>query len=64
MARAICEECKAIYEEMVRLVEASHRTKPGPNATPQQLGDWFDQRDADEDARIREGPQSQLSGVG
>jgi hypothetical protein len=54
MARVTCEECKAIYEEMVRLVEASSLTKPGPDATPQQLGEWFDQRDADEEARMQE----------
>jgi hypothetical protein len=48
-----CEECKAIHQELLRLIEVSHRSKPGPNATPQQLAAWFDQRDDDEDQRLR-----------
>jgi hypothetical protein len=29
-------------------MEYSRQSKPGPNATPEQLGAWFDQREADE----------------
>ena len=43
-----CEECEAIRQELLELVEFSRRSKPGPNATPQQLSAWFDQREADE----------------
>lgn len=30
------------------MVERSRESKPGPNATAQELGAWFDQREADE----------------
>lgn len=56
MALSSCEECKAIYKELLELVEISRQTKPGPDATPQQLADWFDQRDEDEDYRMRVRP--------
>jgi hypothetical protein len=44
-----CEECKAIYKEMLELVKTSQQSKPGPDATPQQLAAWFDERDQDQD---------------
>lgn len=50
----ICEECDAIRRGLLELVELSRRTKPGPNATPQELAEWFDRRDEDADRRIRE----------
>jgi hypothetical protein len=40
-----CQECEAIYQELVELVEISRRSKPAPNPTPQQLADWFEQRE-------------------
>jgi hypothetical protein len=42
-----CDECEAIRQEMLSLIEYSRQSKPGPNATPEQLGAWFDQREAD-----------------
>jgi hypothetical protein len=48
MALPVCHECEEIREELLRLVELSRQSKPGPNATPQQLANWFDQREADE----------------
>jgi hypothetical protein len=53
MAVPSCEECNAIYQELLELIETSHRTKPGPDATPQQLATWFDERDADQDYKTR-----------
>jgi hypothetical protein len=53
MALPSCEECKAINQELLELVEISRQTKPGPDATPRQLAAWFDQRDEDEDYRMR-----------
>jgi hypothetical protein len=53
MAAPSCEECKAIYQELVDLVDLAHQDKPGPNATPQQLVDWFDQQAEDEDYKMR-----------
>jgi len=38
---------------MLELVEVSRKTKPGPNATPQELGAWFDERDQDQDYTTR-----------
>ena len=43
-----CDECEAIRQELLRLVEFSRQSKPGTNATPEQLAAWFDQREADE----------------
>jgi len=40
-----CQECLAIYRELLELVEISRQSKPGPDATPQQLGAWFERRD-------------------
>ena len=48
MAPPACDECKAILQELLKLVEMSRESKPGPNATPQELAAWFDQREADE----------------
>jgi hypothetical protein len=42
MALPSCEGCKAIYRELLELVEISRQTKPGPDFTPQQLAAWFD----------------------
>jgi len=53
MAVSPCAECKAIYQELLDLVEISRQNKPGPGATPQQLAVWFDQRDDDEDYKMR-----------
>jgi hypothetical protein len=49
----VCEECNAIRQELLQLIELSHSSKPGPNATPQQLASWFDRREDDEDHRLR-----------
>jgi hypothetical protein len=62
MALPQCEECKGIYRELLEFVEISHQSKPGPNATPQQLAAWFDQRDADEEFSLRVRPA--LSNLG
>jgi hypothetical protein len=43
-----CDECEAIRQELLRLMEASRQSKPGPNATAEQLAAWFDQREADQ----------------
>jgi hypothetical protein len=43
-----CDECEAIRQELLRLVEFSRQSKPGPNATPEQPAGWFDQREPDE----------------
>ena len=51
-----CAECEAIYQELVDLVEASHRTKPPLDATPQQIVEWFDKREEDEDYKTRVRP--------
>jgi hypothetical protein len=56
MALPSCEECKAICRELLELVKISRQTKRGPDATPQQLAAWFDQRDQDEDYRMRVRP--------
>jgi len=56
MAAPACKECKAIYQELVDLVNLAHQDKPSPNATPQQLVDWFDQRDEDEEYKLRVRP--------
>jgi TonB family protein len=40
--------------EQPRKQAAAPAPASGPDATPQQLGQWFDQRDADEEARMRE----------
>jgi hypothetical protein len=53
MAVPSCEEYKAIYQELLELVEISRRTKPGPDATLQQLAAWFDERDQDQDYGTR-----------
>lgn len=57
MALPVCHECEVIRQELLRLVELSRQSKPGPNATPQQLAAWFDQREADETytQRVRPG---------
>ena len=52
MALPACAECAAIHRELLELVEMSRKTKPGPGATPQELADWFDQRDEDEDYKM------------
>lgn len=56
MALPPCEECKAIYQELLDLVKTARQNKPGPDATPQQLVAWFDQRDDDEDYKMRVRP--------
>jgi hypothetical protein len=53
MSGSSCEECKAIYQEMLKLAEISRQTKPGPDATPQQLAAWFDERGEDQDYKTR-----------
>lgn len=50
----LCKECNAISQGLRELVERSRRTKPSPNATFQQLAEWFDQRDEDADLRMQE----------
>ena len=57
MAAPLCDECRAIYRELVELVEISRQSKPDPSATPQQLAAWFDQRDVDEDCSLRMRPR-------
>ncbi len=47
------KECKAIYQELLELVEISRPTKAGLDTTPQQLAACFDQREQDEDYRMR-----------
>jgi hypothetical protein len=54
MSLSACKECTEIYQGLLALVESSHRTKRGPNATPQQLTEWFDLRDEDDARRRRE----------
>ncbi len=54
MSLPACRECTEIYQGLLALVESSHRTKPGPNATPQRLAEWFDLRDEDTTGRTRE----------
>jgi len=56
MALPLCDECKAIYRELLELIEISRQSKPGPNATPQQLAAWFGQRDDDEGHSLRARP--------
>jgi hypothetical protein len=51
-----CKECEAIYQEVLDLVEIARQSKPGPDATPQQLVDWFDQRDNNENYQMRMRP--------
>jgi hypothetical protein len=53
MSASSCKECEAIYHEMLELVKISRQTKPGPDATPQQLAAWFDERDQDQDYKTR-----------
>jgi len=53
MSASSCKECEAIYHEMLELVTVSRQTKPGPDATPQQLAAWFDERDQDQDYKTR-----------
>jgi hypothetical protein len=43
-----CDECEVTREELLRLMEASRQSEPGPNATAEQLAAWFDQREADQ----------------
>jgi hypothetical protein len=62
VALPVCQECEAIREELLRLVELSRQSKPGPYATPQQLANWFDQREADETYTERVRPR--LSSLG
>jgi hypothetical protein len=57
MALSECEECKAIRQELLKLVELSGQSKPGQNATPQQLAAWFDEREADEGYTLRVRPR-------
>jgi hypothetical protein len=47
---------KAIHQELLDLVEISPQNKPGPDATPQPLAAWFDQRDEDEEYKMRVDP--------
>jgi hypothetical protein len=54
MSLPACKECTEIYQGLVALMESSHRTKPGPNATPQQLAEWLDLRVEDNAGRTRE----------
>jgi hypothetical protein len=56
MAIPACEECRAIYRELLELVELSRRTKPGPGATAEQLVEWLEQQEADEDYQMRVRP--------
>ncbi len=53
MALPPCEECKAIYRELMELVESAHRTKPGAGATLEQLVAWMEERAEDPDYRTR-----------
>jgi hypothetical protein len=53
MAFPPCEECKAIYQELLLIVELSCQTKPGPGAGPADLAAWFDERDEDLDYKKR-----------
>jgi hypothetical protein len=46
----------AIYRRLLELVDSSHRTKPAPGATGQQLAAWFDDRDQNEDETMRVRP--------
>jgi hypothetical protein len=52
-----CDECEEIRQELLRLVQFSRQSKPGPNATSEELAAWFDQREADETytQRVRPG---------
>jgi hypothetical protein len=56
MALPSCEECKAIYQELLELEEISRQTKPDPAVTLRQLAAWIDQRDKDEDYKMRTRP--------
>ena len=53
MAIGSCDECNAIHQELRDVVELSRQTKPGPDATPEQLAAWFDERDEDDAYRMR-----------
>ena len=55
-----CEECEAIRQELLALMEYSRQSKPGPNATPEQLGAWFEQREVNKTytQRVRPGLSS------
>ena len=48
-----CGECKAIYQELLDIMEVSRRTKTGPSASPQDLAAWFDEREEDLDYKQR-----------
>ena len=52
-----CHECEAIRQELLRLVKFSRQSKPRPNATPEQLAEWFDRREVDKTyvQRVRPG---------
>jgi|SRR5580658_5618788 hypothetical protein len=56
MAVPLCDECKAIYRELVAMVEMSRHSEPGPGAPPQQMAAWFDQRETDENYNMRMRP--------
>ena len=53
MAYPGCEECESIRLALIELLEMSRRGKPRPGATPQELAEWFDERDYDEDGKLR-----------
>jgi len=48
-----CEECKAIYREMLELVELSRRSKSSLPATQHQWVEYLDRWDASQDYRMR-----------
>ncbi len=55
-APSSCEECEAIRQGLLELVEFSNRSRPGPDATPGQLIEWFERREEDDDYRNRVRP--------
>jgi hypothetical protein len=52
MAEPPCEECKAIFQELLDIMQDAWRDKPG-RATSQQLYEWFEQQSADDGRRMR-----------
>lgn len=56
MALSSCEECTALYREMLDLIELSRRDNPGPGATPHDLVAWFERREENEDYKTRVRP--------
>jgi hypothetical protein len=48
-----CEECEGIRRALLELLDMSRRGKPGPGATPDELAAWFDERDYDDEGKLR-----------